>query len=386
MGHSPEDDMKSVSYSKTRNTNMGRIVPRPDAREADMPMPDGSSIRFAVSSVLAERGRTSRDRDAWKVSISRPGAPVPSMVIDYRTGSGHRMTVRESMGNPADDTVPVEPSARDVLMAIGNDVSTHLELPSSDEAALTHLQRELGVEDAGEALRILRALRKESDDVASLIGGASRLSDFVEWTRELETEPNDRHAARGSFRIALPVATDESGGQAGGYLDVAIGSETARRRTDGTMSDGPLKTLSITGSLKERDSERARWRTSSMGQCVDEVGRIWAGYPSVVELCGIWNRYHLNQMNPGTDAQDAILGAHSENGVEYEKAVEILKGAGMLDDPSVTGRGGRPYRYGSEWLAREIPEEVFARLRELSLDIPGETPVPEEPTSTSPRP
>lgn len=77
----------------------------------------------------------------------------------------------------------------------------------------------------------------------------------------------------------------------------------------------------------------------------------------------IWQEWHLNDMQAGSPAQMAYLKANPVTAVYlenyYEKASEALAAAGLNPDPE-TG-----YKYGSAWLAVEVPADALEFLRSL---------------------
>ena len=91
----------------------------------------------------------------------------------------------------------------------------------------------------------------------------------------------------------------------------------------------------------------------------------------------IWQRWHLNDMRAGSRAQESWL---RENPVtatypesHYDKASAALADAGLNPDPNLA-RNGVPYRYGSAWLAEELPGEIIAELEalpEADKPLPG---------------
>src|SRR6478735_2143194 len=68
---------------------------------------------------------------------------------------------------------------------------------------------------------------------------------------------------------------------------------------------------------------------------------------------------HLNDMQPGTPAQEAYLREHpiTDHLNYYKRACEVLAAAGLNPD------GG--YKYGSAWLREEVPQDVLDWLFSL---------------------
>jgi hypothetical protein len=84
---------------------------------------------------------------------------------------------------------------------------------------------------------------------------------------------------------------------------------------------------------------------------------------SYAKLMEVWERWHLNRTNAGTPAQSEWIRDHKpefkESGYTdwFVWACEGLAEAGLNPDGD--------YRYGSAWLAEEVPEEVLIWLKNL---------------------
>lgn len=116
------------------------------------------------------------------------------------------------------------------------------------------------------------------------------------------------------------------------------------------------------------------------GQCLDEMN----GYEDIRDnetfraIYRLWKKYHLNGHTVGSPRQEeALIGCKSR---KYEVMCEYLAERGLLEDdefiefaqgnPNPSGLGGivykgHPYRYGSAWLVREIPETDKVLIRAL---------------------
>lgn len=112
------------------------------------------------------------------------------------------------------------------------------------------------------------------------------------------------------------------------------------------------------------------------GQCLDDINREFRDQLKNVELWDeiykLWKEYHLNGTHAGTPEQEAAIKEWEEHGnrYDYTKACEYLKSIGKYE-VNYTGIGvGRifnnePYRYGTAWLVRILPEDVEQRVIEL---------------------
>ena len=122
-----------------------------------------------------------------------------------------------------------------------------------------------------------------------------------------------------------------------GYLD----GEPNRRvyvRIELTHRNGPLE-LAISGEARDGSCGQINMHihpdniTPAKGRTVAEIWRLWA----------IWKRWHLNTMRAGCEHQTA--------------------------NPYLMWRIGEPcpvceYRYGHEWIAEPLPDDVVEWLTE----------------------
>jgi hypothetical protein len=119
------------------------------------------------------------------------------------------------------------------------------------------------------------------------------------------------------------------------------------------------------------------------GQCLDDpifVNRAKRN-PLLAELLRFWNLYHLNGMNPGTEAQEAAVKEMPEDWMpeegekvdgitvrdkwdHYGRSCVWLQKRGLYEVPDPRDPS-KPYRYGAAWLYREIPAADLARIREI---------------------
>ena len=118
------------------------------------------------------------------------------------------------------------------------------------------------------------------------------------------------------------------------------------------------------------DSRGKDWVTG--GQCLDTINDkcpdIKAN-PIWQKIYRLWKLYHLNDMHAGTVEQEEALdkwrALSEDNTIQtvkgYDKACEYLKSIGLYE----VEYNGKPYRYGSGWLKRDIPEEDLNQIKEL---------------------
>lgn len=108
----------------------------------------------------------------------------------------------------------------------------------------------------------------------------------------------------------------------------------------------------------------------SVGQNLDEIAK-YIKDPIFLEIYDLWKHYHLTTMHPGTEKQEEALEKWREQRKkEYDYPVPIygyklecdyLESIGLLWDMV----DGKPYKYGTGWLTRKIPDEDINRINKL---------------------
>jgi hypothetical protein len=353
----------------------------PENRSVDMAREDGPTVRFKLSSHLASTAVGKKDSDKWRCSLSvvgeRQAEASKPYEFDYSMGVGHRTKLR---GGPRDgDMVPTEPTCRSVLVSLGMDASTALDMPLDMKRAAAYVQSELGYERADEAIAVTERLRDAADRLRSMLGhvGVS-LEDFAAFGREIEATPEPKQQDRDGFDIYLPEA-EKDGEAFKAIVRVEFSAITREARDiDGNPVPADARRLSMTASVLSRRGGKGRWDGRLMGQSVGFIRDAWADHPVVQEMCDVWDKWHLNDMRSGTRAQAEAVAALRAGGVEatYDACVEHLGRIGLLTDDSVVV-GGKPYRYGTAWLAEPLPVEIEERLREMRADVAGDKPTPQ---------
>lgn len=103
----------------------------------------------------------------------------------------------------------------------------------------------------------------------------------------------------------------------------------------------------------------------SCGQNLDTI-REYVSDPTFLELYDLWKNWHLNDMHAGTEKQERIIKNWLDEGnaYNYDEACRVLVSCGMYVDESYI-HNGKPYRYGTAWLKREIPADVEERINNL---------------------
>lgn len=134
-------------------------------------------------------------------------------------------------------------------------------------------------------------------------------------------------------------------------------------KTDGGWTYCSIKfddgILSITGVEGPRKGGNC---TGTCGQIVmseldvKEYGKDW-DVDLVAKFREVWNRWHLNDLVPGTPKQMEYLRATPGCGRDYSTDCKMLEQANLLVDDG--------YKYGSGWRREEVPEDVIEWLMAL---------------------
>ena len=144
-------------------------------------------------------------------------------------------------------------------------------------------------------------------------------------------------------------------------LDVSVALN--HRRKDGWC-------LSIMGGLRIKACEKLGLSpVNTGGQCLDSAVRFLdeSGLvcPALDQMVPIWREWHLNYCRAGTKKQEDCIRAyrnkHPDKPWDYDDNCRELKRCGLFEDKSYLVLG-RPYRYGTGQLFREIPHEILWEL------------------------
>lgn len=92
----------------------------------------------------------------------------------------------------------------------------------------------------------------------------------------------------------------------------------------------------------------------------DELTSFLLDESLVNEIRHIWRNWHLNDLTPGTERQMAALREAKLDGRlgSYEQQCDYLKSIGLYEDEL----DGKPYVYGSGWVTRELPTDIYERV------------------------
>ena len=102
---------------------------------------------------------------------------------------------------------------------------------------------------------------------------------------------------------------------------------------------------------------------SSCGQCYDSIKPT----KSQKKIIDIWKRYHLNNMNAGTEEQEKAL--KKCKSTDYDKQVTFLKKRRLY---TVTLKDGIKYKYGTRWLTRKLPKDLWKEVNLICNKIEDE--------------
>lgn len=106
------------------------------------------------------------------------------------------------------------------------------------------------------------------------------------------------------------------------------------------------------------------------GQCLDEIFAFKEMDPWRT-LYGIWRDWHCNDLTPGSPKQEEAVRKWRERrrkagtwhgGCDYDEACKMLEKKGLLVDRTFK-YNGKPYKYGTAWLTRDIPEDTIKTIR-----------------------
>lgn len=113
------------------------------------------------------------------------------------------------------------------------------------------------------------------------------------------------------------------------------------------------------------------------GQCFDELEPFFEDNKKFQQLYRLWQLYHLNDMNPGTPAQQAEVDwwlAKSGLKFDYNKVCLHLIEVGLFEVPAseadqfrkeYSNKLGQPHKYGYEWLLWPVPACDKAEIERL---------------------
>ena len=97
------------------------------------------------------------------------------------------------------------------------------------------------------------------------------------------------------------------------------------------------------------------------GQCLDDLVPFFQDNLVYMIIFSMWKKYHLNDMRPGTPAQEKALEEAGliEFATNYTECCEYLKKIGLYNDNGIN--------FGETWVYWPIPENDLETIKSLFL-------------------
>ena len=99
----------------------------------------------------------------------------------------------------------------------------------------------------------------------------------------------------------------------------------------------------------------------SFGQNLDEIYKLNSGNHLFRRIYKYWKKYHLNDLQAGTQQQTEILKKCESK--DYDDRCEFLKKNDLYVD--------RGYTYGTKWLTQIIPDAIVSEIKKLIIEVRG---------------
>ena len=101
----------------------------------------------------------------------------------------------------------------------------------------------------------------------------------------------------------------------------------------------------------------------SGGQNLDTLNKYLKNNILFETIYNLWKNYHLNDMTPGSPKQMKHLATieRPQDAEFYKWECDQLEKVNLLIDESFL-HDGKPYKYGTAWLLKEIPENVKRKI------------------------
>ena len=132
-----------------------------------------------------------------------------------------------------------------------------------------------------------------------------------------------------------------------------------RLKVDNAVLDIKLKkkekgtVLSVMGSYYDKET-----KSQYDGQCIEIFREKFKNNKYMSRLIEIWEKYHLNDLRPGTKRQMKVLKEKNIKG--FHESVKYLKEIGLYEDG---------HRFGYAWHFEEIPKDIIEEIIYLSEKI-----------------
>jgi len=100
-------------------------------------------------------------------------------------------------------------------------------------------------------------------------------------------------------------------------------------------------------------------RRCCSGQCLEEIYNYFNDNETMVTIYNIWKKHHLNDMHPGTEAQEEALekAGYTSWANKYNECCDYLKSINLYEDNG--------YKFGCGWLKRDIPSQDLEIIKGL---------------------
>ena len=130
---------------------------------------------------------------------------------------------------------------------------------------------------------------------------------------------------------------------------------------DGNLSiagvEGPLPNGNAIGCCGQLHRELKDFNAFANGWNQGKVNRF----------VSVWRKWHLNDMIAGSPAQMEYLESRrATNALEHAVICEELEANDLQPDMHYF-HDGKPYRYGTAWLKKEVPDDVIDFLKALPI-------------------
>jgi len=125
-----------------------------------------------------------------------------------------------------------------------------------------------------------------------------------------------------------------------------------------TLQRENMKVLSICGSIWDA----VHFDCVSCGQNLDEIKATATGKnPKFLKIYDLWQKYHLNDLKPGTKRQCAAIDIwrkkNNIKGFAYTEEGEYLKSINLYYDNAV--------EWGHQWMCESIPDNIIKEIEQL---------------------
>lgn len=101
------------------------------------------------------------------------------------------------------------------------------------------------------------------------------------------------------------------------------------------------------------------------GQCLETILELFPEDKLIARMVEVWRDWHLSDMKSGSPAQEKAIEQYKRDNpawrYDYTQASDYLESIGLNPDQSYL-HNGRPYQYGSDWLATPLPSDILAEI------------------------